>query len=274
MNKFKKGILAGLSILGLTAASVDVQAKPVETKKTEKIYRSNANTSVNYAKTVVNGKDYDEGVSFEAGAEANFDVKPWIKLNSKLSFNYQSLGALEENASETIMDLDLSLEGRIKLFSSKGVSLYAGIGAEYLMHRDFMIHTGSDAHRLMHAAGPRIVAGLDYKYVDVALSFSELFGYRDSSYDRGRTLRHEKAALTVTPRYWRFEMPVTYEFHHWELADYLDDYSHLKHRLNFKPGFDITKYLAGFVNLTFTESPEGDGNAHSTEAGAGVKLKW
>ncbi len=229
---------------------------------------------MNDANLDINNKEYETGVSFDFDNSINIKVLDWLELSSMFKFNYQTYGALKEDVSETVSDVNLFLGGRSDLYSSQNFRVYLGFGGEYLKNSERMILEGSNAHLTRRTMGPVISLGFDWSHVDLSFSASELFGKRTSSFDRSRNIRLEHLSLKVTPRLWRFGLPADLDYFIWEINDFPKVRQNRLMKLRLRPSVDIKSHISVFGNLGYAWSLEGEELYSTKEFGGGVKVKW
>ncbi len=259
---------------GEPKAEAKQEAEAGEKPADRKMLRDSLFFDLNHSDLSIGGKLYESGMSFDAGGQAEVKLFDWLRLSPKFNFNYQTYGAVEEDVSETISDLNLVLDGRTNLYSSQSFRLYLGLGGEYLSNKEDMVLEGKDAYLHRSNVGPGISIGFDWHYLDVTLSAAELFGRKTSSYDRGRDIRLEHFSLVVNPRLWRIEMPMSCDYLMWSINNVQKDRQNMLLKLNFKPGIGITEHISLFGNLNYSRAFDGEDKYSILDLGGGIKAKW
>ena len=270
--------LAGLAMAPMEAraetnpkAVAAAKATTVDTARDgKKIKRSHVALSTGYSTLKLNGKEHETGYYLGARGSANFQVSKWLNLKADLNSYHTSMGFKTMNATELDSKLSLSLEGRVRLCSSKNLRVLMGLGAGYEMKNDVITLDGEKARQMINAAGPEMSLGIESRYVDFYMTGSVLFGPKSSTFDIGRDIIMQKASITLVPRYWRLDIPMTAEFYHWAINDSIVDKHNFYMTFAMQPGIRVANNLRLFLDVRYNHL-DGDDTTGTMQIGVGLE---
>lgn len=232
--------------------------------------RDNVAFSVNYGSLSIGSEQYESGVSVGVYGNVNIPLAGKISLNPKLDASYFSYGVVGKNATEELMALDLSLDGRVAL----GPKAYVSLGGEYFLDDELMLYGDFRGHVRKRSLGPRFVFGVESDSCDFSVSLSELFGHKSTSFDKKRMIRTEHLNITVIPRSKQVELRAMLDFFHSAIADILADRDEFLLKFTFQPGISISENFSVFPHVSYIFGLFGYDVYSSGEAGLGARVRW
>lgn len=275
--------LAGLALAPIEAKAekpkptiADTAKKAISadtTKDGKRITRNYLSFNTGYSRLNLNGKEHETGYSLGADASVNYQASKWLNIKSNVKFSYGSMGFKDINATESDSNLSLSLEGRVKLHSSKNLRLLLGLGAGYELKNDEIIFDGEKARQRIDAAGPEMSLGLESRYFDFYVAGSVLFGKKSSTFDAGRNITMQKVSITLVPRYWKLDMPMTAEVYHWAINDRIKDRDNILIAFGMQPGIKVVPNFRLYMDFKYHQF-YGDDQYNTLHVGLGGKLEW
>jgi len=264
-----KALFTGALALAVGSYSGSVSAD----SGTSQVFRSNVSTNVDYAVFNINGKKFQEGVSFGIEGKLDISIIGWLGAYGDLEFNHQEYSAVDVPVTETINDFDLSFGAKATLYSSGSFRIYLDVGAKYFLDDEGMAFDKSSAYIVKNVGGPAFKLGFESRNLDVVISFSELMGERTSSFEEKDNYEVKQLGLEILSRFWRIEMPVSGKAILGSVKDYQIDYPDFLLKFKFKPGIDLSSHVNTFVKLEY-DFTLGAEMYEIWKIGGGVKIKW
>ena len=243
------------------------------TKEGKKIRRNHLGLSAGYSKLNLNGQEHETGYSLGVKGSANYQASKWLNLKADVNLYHTSMGFKTINATELDSNLSISLEGRVKLYSSQNLRALMGLGAGYELKSNDITFDGEKVKQMINAAGPQLSIGIESRYVDFYMTGAVLFGSKTATFDIDRNITMQKASVTIVPRYWRLDLPMTAEFYHWAINNRIPDRHNFYMTFAMQPGINVTDNLKLYLDFRYNHF-DGDDTYHTLQAGLGVQAKW
>jgi hypothetical protein len=271
--------LAGLTAFANNAEAEELKEKPKIARKADttrcgqSILRRKLELNANFAWLDINNFRYEQGPNVGLDLDASYDAAKWLNLRAMLNFNHDFMKLQERNATENISSLNLNLEGRTKLFMSNNLKIKLGLGAEYFFEKDALALDGRKAHATRHLIGPSLGISIESRYLDFYATGSILLGARSSSYDRERDVWMLRTKLTLVPRYWKFELPMSFSSYMQQITEEVTDRRDIRLRFQLKPTFLITPNIGIHINYEFIHN-QGTDDYTINRIGGGATIKF
>jgi hypothetical protein len=235
----KKSILL-TTLAGLILASPNLEAK---------VKRNNISLDTGVTTQVVNKERFSTGLSQSLEADLNFDLTPWLNLRATTDFNFQAHTLKYKKLQEYITNLDTTLEARAKIYASKDLKLFVGMGARHFLDDDKLILNEKTTHATRNNLGPMVGLNLESKYFDAHIQGSLLFAEKKTSYDIDRDERMLRLNLKLIPRYGIFSIPTTFSYYFGEKINTRIDRVNQRYVFKIQPTLDVTDNVGVFLSL-------------------------
>ncbi len=247
---------------------------PVDTMKDgSKIERNMISFDTNYSMLEINGMKCETGYGLNLDGSAKRTLTKWLDANAKINLSHKSWTLKDIDGTQADTDLNLSLEGKVRLYSNKDMRVLLGIGANYMLNNETLDFKDISAYKKLNHGGPQMSLYIESRYIDLSVSGSALFGKTSSSYDRDRKSLMQNSTITIVPRYWKFEMPLTLDAYHQNITERYPDRQNFRIRLGMQPGLKIAPHVKIYLNYTMTQK-EGEDVYTIHEFGGGAKITW
>ncbi|MFH1637042.1 MAG: hypothetical protein ABIB71_01300 [Candidatus Woesearchaeota archaeon] len=250
--------------------NIPVEGEVIKEEEPKK-YGGGISAGLNYSTIFVNDTTYEKGMALTFGADMEFMVEYPLWIKPKIDLKSHSLGS--DELSETRIEADMALEAKIRLYSSKDINIYIGMGGEYMWGSQSVSFSGHHGNLSRHSGGPQLSLGLDTKYFALDMTGALHSGQTEASYDKDHNIFLQHVIIKATPKVWKIELPLQYEFLSWGMTEQDPVYKDVLHRLSFTPAINATENLAIFLDVEAEFCVTQDYYTGLT-AGGGLRVKW
>jgi hypothetical protein len=219
----------------------------------------------------INHRAYAEGILLHLWFDLAFPLGDDYRVASRASYRLGSYGALDEVVTETRRNTQLAIEWQFMLGTISTFSCFIGLGPNAHRFRHTLTAEDREGYEARTAYGPMLTLGFESPNLDLRLSSSVLYGTQDTSYDFDRRLRQQQAILTLLPRLWRIEVPLTFELRRWSVLDRPESRDNWSAVASLTPVFRLTRNLGGGAQFLYETTADGsDMYAAESIGGAAV----